>query len=142
MLLVKNRKVKKMRCVLRKSKWCVYNVKGMCYYSFTKNEKEDIPSEEVCSEDAPYLYPGQTVDGQILVRVYSDKQLGEEIRMMDTIVKGAQPNDPTDRMSVAETKQIKELCGDWLENLVREESDRGKGERWTPEKGSLRELWK
>ena len=130
-----------MRCNWRENKWCVYNVEGMCYYSFTRDEKEGLPAEEVCSESAPYLYPGQPVDEQILVRVYSDKQLAEEIKMMDTIVKGAQPNDPTDRMSIAETDQIKEICGEWLENLVREESDRAKGKRWTPEKGSLRELW-
>ena len=125
-----------MRCQLRDS-WCVYCVEGKCYYTYVRDESSHEPSEGVCRGE-PSLFGRSTIDEMMLVRVYTNEQIRQEMQMMEYIIGNVVARDERDRISVAETEQMKELCGQFLAQLKGEEGRRKEGIRWTQ---PLRELW-
>ena len=81
-------------------KWCVYWWKGKCWLGGCFGAS---------------LFPFQNGDAEVLAEVLDEREKREVREVYQLVKREAVPNDPMDRLSVAECQQVRELARYWLE---------------------------
>ncbi|RLF07105.1 MAG: hypothetical protein DRJ64_03695 [Thermoprotei archaeon] len=96
---------------MRGEKWCVYWWKGRCWL------------EGECA--GAQLFPLQNADAEVLAEVLDEREKRYVREVYEVIKRGAVPNNPMDRLQVAECNQARELAEYWLRCWYFKEEVRG-----------------
>lgn len=100
-----------MKCPLFDNQWCSYYFRGGCWFNCGEGKLVPSPTDKVDNKEEWCNGPiiGMSWNGytEWVWREMTNEELMEEIRFCEFVIKNVVPNNPLDRMSVAETAQIK-----------------------------------